>query len=485
MASKARRIVIIGAGPGGLCMGIRLKEAGHDDFVIVDKAEGVGGTWWHNRYPGAACDVPSHLYSFSFEIKKDWTRPYATQPEIQRYFEHVVDRYALEPHLRLGVEVRGAYWDEECLLWRVVTTDGQELTADVVVSALGMFNDLNIPDIPGLDDFAGTTFHTARWPRDHDLSGERVAVIGSAASAVQLVPEVAKQAAQLHVFQRTANWVLPKDDTPFEPEALERYCNDPIAVRQMRWKIWRDLENFTTFSNPDLMRRARNAGLRNLELVEGPEVRAKLTPDHPYGCKRPLISNDFYPAFNRPNVELVTDRIERVTPRGIVTADGTEREVDAIVLATGFATTRYLSAIEVTGRGGQSIEEAWADGAQAYLGIVTAGFPNLFMLYGPNTNQGSIIFMLEQQTAYVMRHLRRMDDEGLAWVDVRRDAMDRYNDQLQADMKKIEVWWADCGNYYQAPSGRVVTQFPHTMDEYRRRTARIEEADFDALPTGA
>ena len=479
-----RRIVVIGAGPGGICTGIKLMQAGIENFVILEKGAGVGGTWFHNRYPGAACDVQSHLYSFSFEIKKDWLRPYATQPEILEYMEHCVAKYGLAPHIRLNTPVRGAYWDEECTLWRVVTEQGEEMVADVVISAVGMFNELNFPDIPGIEDFGGTAFHSARWDHACALEGKSVAVIGSAASAVQFVPEIAKQAGRLSLYQRSANWVGPREDAPFTPEQLEAFRVDPIAARRQRWKIWRTIEGVITFSDPEMLRRAEEAGRNNIKAVEDAELRRKLTPNTPFGCQRPLSSNVYYPTFNRPNVELVTDAIERITETSLITVDGLERPAEVIVLATGFKTTRYLSAIEVTGREGRPIDEAWSEGAQAYLGITTSGFPNLFMLYGPNTNNGSILFMLECQVAYILRQLRRMDDEHLAWMDVRREAMESYNVELQRQLDAVEVWQAGCHGYYRGPSGRIVTQWPHTMAVYRDRSMR-PDPEFYEVHEGA
>lgn len=479
-ATSARSVAIIGSGPGGLCMGIKLKQAGFQNFTIFEKASGVGGTWYHNSYPGAACDIMSHLYSYSFELKTDWSRPYGTQPEIRAYLEHCAAKYEMGPHLRLNTAISQAYWDEECQIWRLVTEHGDEVIADVVVSAIGMFTDLSWPDIDGLDSFKGTLFHSARWDHDHDLTGERVGVIGSAASAVQFVPEIAPIVGHLDLYQRTANWVLPKADDPYDEATLERFRRDPAEVRQHRLTIWRDVERFATFP-ADLVPRAERAGLRNLQAVNDPVVRAKLTPTHGYGCKRPLISNVYYPTFNRDNVELVTERIERVTPTGIRTMDGTQRDVDTIILATGFKVSRYLSAVDVRGRGGQPISEAWADGAQAYLGITTAGFPNLFMLYGPNTNGGSsIILMGEYQVAYIMRQLRRMDEEGLVSLEVRRDVMDHYNAVLQEDLAKMEVWQGDCGNYYRAETGRMVTQYPHSSATYRNATSKPDPDAFEA-----
>ena len=478
-----RRIAIIGAGPGGLCMAIQLKRAGFEDFVVLEKASGVGGTWWHNRYPGAACDIPSHLYSYSFEPKPDWTRSYAAQPEIQAYFEHCIEKYDLEPHLRFGAAVKSADWDDERCVWRVVTEAGDAFEVDVLVSALGMFNDLHWPDIPGLDEFRGVKFHSARWDHEHDLSGETVGVIGSAASAVQFVPEIAKEVGQLYLYQRTANWVLPKEDEPFSAEQIEHFRADPKAAQQLRSEIWRGVDEVVTFSDPELLRNADAAGRRALSVVKDPELRRKLTPTHPYGCKRPLLSNFYYETFNRENVELVTEPVERITADSIVGVDGVVRRVDTIVLSTGFATTKYLASIDVSGRGGRKLEEAWNDGAQAYLGITTSGFPNLFMLYGPNTNNGSIIYMIECQVDYIVRQIERMKEQRLDWMDVRPGVMQRYNEVLQRDIEGVEVWQADCLGYYRSPSGRIVTQWPHTMAEYRRRTERPDSVAFEIQRT--
>ena len=475
-----QRIVIIGAGPGGMCTAIKLKEAGIEDFVVLERASGVGGTWYNNTYPGLECDVRSHLYSFSFEPKKDWSRPYPSQPEILEYLEGIADRYDLRPHVRLGTEVRSARWDEELSTWELETTRGA-LGAHVLVSALGMFNILNWPDIPGLDEFRGTLFHSAQWDYDHDLSGETVALIGSAASAVQLAPEIAREVDQLHLFQRSASWVLPKANHPFTEEEIEQFVNDPDAARLEREKIYDEVDAGLTFSDPEVRRKAEAAGLCALSVVEDPDVRAKLTPNVPWGCHRPLVTNKYLPMFNRPNVELVTAPIEKISSDSIVTADGKARRIDTIVVATGFDVGRFLSAIEVTGRGGLSLRDAWKDGAEAYLGITTTGFPNIFMLYGPNTNNGSILTMLEYQADYIVRQIQRMEADGITWMDVRRDAMARYNEQVQRELDEVEVWQATCHNYYRSPSGRIVTQWPKPMEEYRRRST---VPDAEAYETG-
>jgi cation diffusion facilitator CzcD-associated flavoprotein CzcO len=472
------RIAIVGAGPGGLCMGIRLKGAGFERFEILEQASGVGGTWYHNRYPGCACDIPSHLYSFSFEMKRDWSRPYAPQPEILDYLEHCAEKYGLLPHCRFDDAVRSARWSEAASSWTLQLASGRTVTADVVVSAIGLFNEIARPDIPGLDSFAGTCFHSARWNEDHDLSGETVGVIGSAASAVQLVPEIVKHAGQVHLFQRTANWVIPKEDTPYTEKQLERFRTDPAFAPAVRQKI------FESLGGPGLFERVRldmEAACRaGMAVVADPAVRARLLPDHPWGCKRPLISNEYYAAFNRPNLELVTDAIERVTPTGVVTRDGRERRLDTLILANGFATTKFLSAIDVTGRGGLAIADAWRDGAQAYKGVTTAGFPNVFMLYGPNTNSDSILMMIEYQADHVLRQIQRIVREDLAWIDVKPAAMAAYNERLQQEIAGIELWQAGCTDYYRAPSGRVVTQWPHSMPDMERALASLDEDAYEA-----
>ncbi|MEE2665020.1 MAG: NAD(P)/FAD-dependent oxidoreductase [Myxococcota bacterium] len=474
--------MIIGAGPGGLCTAIRLLQAGIRDFVILEKAAGVGGTWWHNSYPGAECDVPSHLYSFSFEPKDDWVKPFSTQPEIKAYLEHCVAKYGLTPHLRLETEVRSAGWEDPPGRWRIETTAGEVVHAPIVVSAIGMFNEPHWANVPGLDRFEGTLFHSARWNHDHDLNGERVATIGSAASATQFVPEIAKQAGQLYVFQRSANWVLPKEDDPFDEEALGAFRADAGLVSGSRQQIFEGLENLIQFDDQELIAKTGHVHKKFLGVVVDPEVRRKLTPRHPYGCKRPLLSNDYYPAFNRPNVELVTEGIAGITDDAIETTDGKLRRVDTIVMATGFETTKYLSAIEVRGRDGLQLEDAWRDGAQAYLGITTSGFPNLFMLYGPNTNNGSILFMLECQVDYVMRQLERMQARSVAWIDVRREVMDSYNEALQRELDGVDVWHASCNGYYRGPSGRIVTQWPRNMTIYRERTQADDTDAYEMAP---
>ena len=485
MADGARtredlRITIMGAGPGGLCMAIKLREAGFENFTIVEKGDQIGGTWNWNRYPGCACDIPSHLYSFSFDVKLDWSRPYAPQPEILEYLEGIAEKYGILPFCRFGQGVERANWDDATSTWTVTLADGSKLESDVLVSAIGMFNSIVIPDIPGLDDFEGTMFHSSRWDWEHSLEGETVGVIGSAASAVQLVPEIVKEAGQVHMFQRTANWVLPKEDDPYTEEQLEHFRNDPSAAAEVRQAIFDGIETGQAFYDRAVREETEKVVLDALAVVEDPEVREKLVPTHEWGCKRPLFSNDYYAAFNRENLELVTDGIERITKDGVVTADGRERKLDTLVLATGFSSIEYLSAISVTGRGGLDLEDAWSDGAVAYQGVTTSGFPNLFMLYGPNTNQGSLITMIEWEVDHAVDHIQRIVDENLAWVDVRADLQAAYNEQMQKDIEAVEPWTDGCNNYYRHESGRVVTQWPKNMTAYREL---ISEIDPDAFET--
>jgi cation diffusion facilitator CzcD-associated flavoprotein CzcO len=480
------QVAIIGAGAGGLCAGIKLRESGRSDFLIFDREPKVGGTWYRNTYPGAACDIASHLYCYSFAPNPDWSRPFAPQAEIQAYFEKVATDYGLRDHLRLGIGVRSARWDEGRARWILALDSGDEVEARFVVSALGMFGRASIPAIPGLEGFKGTRFHSAQWNHDYDLKGERIGVIGSAASAVQFVPEIAKQASQLFVFQRTPNWVLPKEDVPYTPEQREAFRRQPELMAERRQNLFNLVEYSLEYERKDFSAIPEEMGRKALEVVQDPVTRARLTPDHPFGCKRPLLSNDYLQSFNRDNVELVVDPIERITADAIVTRDGKTRPVDTIVLATGFETTRYASAIETIGRGGRRLDEVWADGPEAYLGLTTSGFPNLFMLYGPNTNGGnSIILMLEYQVEYMIRLLDAAKKEAVDWIDVRREVLRDYNDRLQKELDGIPVLQASCNGYYRSPSGRIVTQWPHNFAAYRARIDQDSLASFEAGRAGA
>jgi cation diffusion facilitator CzcD-associated flavoprotein CzcO len=356
-----------------------------------------------------------------------------------------------------------------------------EFVSRVLISAVGMLNTPKWPDIPELEAFGGKLLHSARWNSDLDVSGSALAVIGSAATAVQMAPELASEAAQLYVYQRSPTWVLPRDNAPFTEGELARFAHEPDAALAERERIFNEIDPHIAFTSREVCALAEAAGLQNLSAVEDPALQKKLTPRVPWGCQRPLFSSAWFPMFNRSNVELVVEPIDRITEDSIVSGVGDVRRVDIIVAATGFHATCFLSAIDVTGRGGLRLEAAWAEGPEAYLGIAMRGFPNLFTLYGPNTNNGSIITMLEFQVEYVMRQLARMGAEGIEWMEVRGDVMSRYNEQLQRELDSVEVWQASCHNYYRAASGRIVTQWPSTMSEYRRRASR---PDADAYEVG-
>lgn len=479
MGAKDRRIIVIGAGPGGIISAHELRAAGYTDVTVLERDDDVGGTWQRSRYPGLSCDVMVHAYQFSFNLNPDWPRSYASQPEILAYMRETVDRLDLWPMIRVNTGVTSASWDDASGEWTVTTTTGEVLQGDVLISAQGMFGEIRWPDIDGRDSFGGTLIHTGNWPRDLDLSGRTVAVIGSAASAVQSLPEIAKAAGKVYSFQRSPQWVLPKEDFPHPPELIEQFRADPAALQAHRDAIMTYIGTNAPFSNRDILLGAEWAGAVAISVVEDPDTRERLTPHIPWGCFRPLFSNDYYPTFNRPNVELVTDAIARITPTGIVTTDGVERAVDVIVCATGYVVDKFASRIPITGRSGRSLDEAWADGAEAHLGVTTTGFPNLFMLYGPNNNAGSLIEMAEYEVGYVVDLLRLMDDAGVDWIDVRREAMDAYNAELQSAIAGVEVWHAGCGHYYESPSGKIVTQYPYSMFHYRDAVADPTLDDFE------
>lgn len=476
---STRRIVVIGAGPGGISSAYYLREAGYTDVTVCERDGEVGGTWQRSRYPGLACDVMSHFYCFTWNLNPAWTRSYASQPEILDYIRQTVTDFDLWPFIRLSTGITGCRWDDDAAQWVVTTDGGEQLEADVVISAQGMFGELKWPEIEGRDSFTGVAVHTGAWPEDLDLTGKRVGVVGSAASAVQSIPVIAQVAGHLTVFQRSPNWVLPKEDYAHTEEQLEAFRTDRSALLEHYEGIRSTIAPSIPFSNPESIKMAEFVAASAIEVVEDPDVRAELTPTTPWGCTRPLFSNDYYPTYNRDNVTLVTDAIERITPTGIVTADGTAHDLDVIVFATGYHVDKFASRIPITGRGGLPLAEAWSDGAQAYLGVTTAGFPNLFMLYGPNTNQGSLIPMIESSVEYVVKLLQEMDDVGVQWIDVRRDVMDEYNERLQTALDGFDVWKGGCSHYYLAESGRMVTQYPWSMLDYRASLDASDLADFE------
>jgi cation diffusion facilitator CzcD-associated flavoprotein CzcO len=475
-------VVIIGAGFGGLAAAVALRRKGIDDLSIVERSDGVGGTWRQNTYPGAACDIQSHLYSFSFARNRAWSRTYANQPEILAYLETVADDFDLRRHLMLGTAVRKMVWNEEALHWEVtVDRDGAERTifADVVVSAVGLFHSVKYPDILGLTDFSGDVMHTAHWDPTVELAGKRVAVIGTGASGVQVVPELAATAAQLTVFQRTPPWMVPKPDRPFSAEELARFRRYPWSTLRERWRLWK-LQHDNTALTPDHPQLAAVQEVSENFLrrhVADEWLRDALTPRYPFRCKRVLLGEKYYLALQSEHVELVTDPIERVTSTSVVTAGGNVVDVDTIVLATGFETSSYLSGLDVIGIGGESLHNRWGLDPRAYLGVAVSGFPNFFMLYGPNTNQGanSIIYILEAGARMVASATARLARRG-GYLDVRPDVENRFNDQISADLE--QTIWTRCDSYYRSPTGRIVTQWPHSELDYARATWRLRPRDW-------
>ena len=480
-------VAILGAGFGGLCMAIKLIEQGHKDFMIFERSPSSGGTWRDNTYPGCACDVPSHLYSYSFAQCGGWSRRYAPQAEILAYIRKVADHDDIRSRILFETAVTSLEWDDAERLWRISTHDGRHFTARAVVSAVGGLHLPAYPDIPGIDQFTGPAFHTARWRHDVDLSGKRVAVIGAAASAVQVVPEIAPHVAQLHVFQRTPQWIMPRNDRPYS--AVERFAYRfvPGLLRGSRalyyWKAEGAALGFVV--KPKWMREGEKRACRFLERsIADSELRKKLKPRYRMGCKRVLLSDKYYPALNRPNVELVTDAIECVKPHAIMTVDGVSRSVDAIVCATGFKPFDQSAEIEVRGRHGRRLSDEWSDGPQAFRGVAVTGFPNYFLIMGPNSGVGhnSILFMIECQVRYILQCLSWLESGRHDAVEVRSEIQDDFNRHLEESQQKT-VWKDEgqaggCTSWYRHSSGRNTAIWPGFSSSYWLSTLRAEQRDF-------
>ncbi|MCE0762604.1 NAD(P)/FAD-dependent oxidoreductase [Pseudonocardia kujensis] len=478
-------VAVLGAGLGGLGMAVRLQQSGEESFVVLEKAGDWGGTWRDNTYPGASCDVQSHLYWFSFDEQPDWSRVFAFQPEIKAHIDRLVDRLGLASRIRLNTEVTSAHWDDAEGVWRIAVSEGEDVVARALVTAWGQLNRPTFRDIAGRETFRGDSWHSARWNHDVDLRGKRVACIGNGASAAQLIPEVAEAAAELVVFQRTPNYVVPRDDRPYDPEERERYRRREFLQESRDGFYW-EHEGWmgAMKQGTDVAAEFTAAARAHLEAqVPDEELRAKLWPDYPIGCKRIIIADTFYPALVRDNVRLVTEKLEGVEPTGVRTADGVLHEVDVIVYATGFETLSFNSALDVRGRGGLQLAEAWRDGPEAYLGVTVSGFPNLFMLYGPNTNLGhnSIIAMLECQFEYVLQGLEVGRDKGAA-LSVRRDAQDEYNAELQRELRDSS-FAGSCNSWYKTADGRITTNWKGSVEDYREATRELDLEAYDLVPT--
>ncbi len=476
------QIVIVGTGFAGLGMGIRLKQAGIHDFTILERADEVGGTWRDNHYPGAACDIESHLYSFSFEPNPRWSRQYAPQKEILDYLIHCADKYQIRPHIRFRTAVTSARYDEKESRWEVHLSDGETIHCQFLIAACGGLSKPATPDILGLDSFQGKMFHSARWDHSYSLSGKRVAVIGTGASAIQIVPSIAPQVGQLAVYQRTPPWIMPKRDHAISESQRSRFARIPAVQLAARSLIYltHELMAFGFVVEPRILELLSRLVRKFLEKsIPDPKLRAKLSPNYTMGCKRILISNDFYPALRRSNVELVTSPIERITEKGIRTQDGQKRDLDAIVLATGFEAADIVCPFPLQGRNGRELSELWKDGAEAYLGTTIAGFPNAFMIVGPNTGLGhnSMIYMIESQIAYILSALQQASKDRIAAVEVRAEVQARYNQEIQRRLKGT-VWSSGCVSWYRTRSGKNTTLWPGFTFEYRFRTRRFSASDY-------
>lgn len=479
-------IGIIGAGPGGLALGIMLSRAGFGNFTIFDREDGVGGTWRINTYPGLACDVKSHLYSFSFDLNAHWSRLWSGQPEILDYFQRTAGRHGLLPHLKLGTEIRSAHWDSDTQLWRLTTATGKRHHFNVVVSAVGLFTRPLLPDLIEEEPFTGTVMHSSRWDHSIPLEGKRIAVLGTGSTASQLIPELAKVADTVYSVQRSPTWILPKPDRRYTRRERWAFAHLPFAKKLYRTRLWlRSESNISVIEHGSEKTEEFTAlALQLLErTVDDEELRRKLTPDHPMGCKRLVFSSDYLAALTRPNVEVVTSPARYLRARSLVTEDGTEREVDLVVCATGYAAADYLGELDVSGERGITLRQVWRDGAHAYLGMAVPEFPNFFMLYGPNTNVGSnsVIFILEAQARYIVRALRHLHRHRKSYVAVRASALADFVAKIDRWMVGT-VWTTQCSNYFRAPNGRVVTQWPRSARTFWGMTRRFRPADFRFEP---
>jgi cation diffusion facilitator CzcD-associated flavoprotein CzcO len=480
------RVAIIGAGFSGLGMAIRLKQQGMDDFVVLERGGEVGGTWRDNTYPGAACDVPSRLYSFSFARNPEWSRSFSPQAEILDYLRRCADSFGVRPHIRLNHTVSESWWDEDAGVWHVETDRGT-FTSQVLVSAVGGLSEPLIPEIPGLGSFTGTIFHSATWDHGYDLNDKRVAVVGTGASAIQFVPRIQPKVARLHLFQRTPPWVMRQLDRRFAGAERGLFRRMPVLDKLARAAIYWTHESYVVgFSKPSLLRAAsRLARLHLRRQVRDPELRAMLTPDYTMGCKRVLLSNDYYPSLTKPNVELIAAGVREITPTSVIGTDGSERDVDAIIFGTGFHVTDMPGAQHLRGRGGHVLADVWrSNGAAAYLGTTIRGFPNLFVLVGPNTGLGhnSLVFMIESQINYVLDALRRMAADDVTAIEVRDDVVASFNDDVQRRLEGA-VWTSGgCKSWYLDEHGRNVTMWPGSTWRFRRATRRFDPAAYHVYP---
>jgi cation diffusion facilitator CzcD-associated flavoprotein CzcO len=483
------KVVIVGTGFSGLGMGIQLKRAGIHDFVILEKAGEVGGTWRDNSYPGCACDIQSHMYSFSYEQNPDWSRSFPEQPEIFGYLRRVADKYGLREHVRFGRELTGSRWDADEKCWYVSTKSGESYVCQFLVAGVGALHIPNVPSLPGLEKFRGATFHSAYWNHDYDLRGKRVAVIGTGASAVQFVTKIAPEVSNLYLFQRTPPWIMPKPDYPMPEWSKTLFRKLPGAQRAYRDVLYWMLEARALGFNghPKLMHAAEKMAKRHMaSSVRDPKLRRKLVPDYTMGCKRVLVSNDYYPALARDNVDVLTDGVTEIREHSVVASDGTEREVDAIIFGTGFHVTDAFDYLDIIGVDGRNLSKEWAEsGMRTHKGITVGGFPNLFFLLGPNTGLGhnSVVFMIEQQAKYVLDAVKLVDREGAAALEVRPTVQERFQEDIQHKLAR-GVWsQGGCTSWYLDAMGVNRTVWPGFTWRYWMQARSVDPEDYQLTGT--
>lgn len=477
VATRHVHVVVLGTGFSGLGMAIQLKKRGYNDFVVLEKASGLGGTWRDNTYPGCACDIPSNLYSFSFAQNPHWSRMYPPQHEIQEYLYHCAENFGILPYIRWKCELLDATWDQTKLCWYITTTQGK-LTATILILGNGPLSEPSLPTIPGIESFKGMLFHSARWKHDTDLAGKRVAVIGTGASAIQFIPHIQPQVAHLTLFQRTPPWIVPRQDHPISVRQHTLFRMFPILQRLERIKLYwqHEITALGMIYQPKMLQTGMKIAQNHLlKQVPDPILRAKLTPQYMIGCKRILLSDDFYPALSRPNVAVVTEHIRAIQAQSIVTEDGQEHEVDTIICGTGFHVTDTQLPQRIYGKDGQSLIDSWRAGINAYLGTTVAGFPNLFLLIGPNTGLGhnSMVFMIESQLNYILDCLRLMKQRNLPAIEIQSQIQETFNLEIQRRMQGT-VWTSGCTSWYLDAAKRNTTIWPGFTFEFRQRTRHFD-----------
>lgn len=481
---KQLEVCIVGSGFAGIAMGIQLKNRGIENFVMLERGAELGGTWRDNNYPGAACDVPSHLYSFSFEPKHDWSRKFAPQAEIWDYQQHCANKYGLLPHIQLNSEVASAQYDDANGLWVVTLTNGEQLAAKHFVSAVGMLSQPAVPAISGAENFAGPRFHSSNWQHDLDIRGKKVAVIGTGASAIQFVPELIKDAAELTLFQRTAPWVMPKPDRAYSAKEQQRFAKHPwLQTLSRLWQYWANEYRVIgmRYFKQALLAYEWNAKRYIRTQIKDPLKRQQVTPSFPMGCKRILVANNYYSALAQNNVSINGDGVDHIESDAIVTNTGQRIEADVLIYGTGFQATNFLTPMQIIGPGGLDLNQVWRNGAEAYYGTTLAGFPNFSMLYGPNVSLGhsSMILMLEAQASYVGQ-LIKSTLENDQQMSVKITAQDRYNQHIHKELDKT-IWAADCNSWYKDENGKNSTSWPGFTFTFIRKLRRFEHSDYEAL----